>query len=92
MNNNSKVLVIENPHLNGGKDGLVPLALKKLSNREIEVLMLICKELSPGEISERLNISEKTFFNHRSNILEKTGARTNIGIYKFAQRNGFEVK
>lgn len=91
MNNNSKMLVIENPHLNG-KDRLAPLALKKLSNREIEVLMLICKELSPGEISERLNISEKTFFNHRSNILDKTGARTNIGIYKFALRNGFDVK
>jgi DNA-binding CsgD family transcriptional regulator len=91
MNNNSKVLVMENLHLNGVKEEMAPVAPKKLSNREIEVLMLICKELSPGEISERLNISEKTFFNHRSNILDKTGARTNIGIYKFGLRNGLTV-
>ena len=64
-------------------------SLEKLSNREIEILALICQELSPGEISERLQISEKTFFNHRSNILLKTGARNNIGLYRFAIEKGY---
>src|SRR6185436_11709842 len=59
-----------------------------LSSREVEVLMLICQDCSPGEISERLHISEKTFFNHRANILAKTHTRTNVGLVKFAHQKG----
>jgi len=55
-----------------------------LTTREIEILLLICQELTPGEISERLQISEKTFFNHRSHILTKTGVRNNVGLIRFA--------
>jgi DNA-binding NarL/FixJ family response regulator len=62
---------------------------RKLSHREMEVLLLICQELSPTEISERLDIAEKTFFNHRYSLVMKTGARTNIGLYKFAVEHGF---
>lgn len=61
----------------------------KLSPREMEILLLICHELSPGDISERLQISEKTFFNHRQHVLEKTGARTNVGLVKFAHEKGY---
>jgi DNA-binding NarL/FixJ family response regulator len=56
----------------------------RLSTRELEILLLICQELSPGEISDRLHISEKTFFNHRANILAKTGVRGNVGLVKYA--------
>jgi two-component system response regulator DegU len=61
----------------------------KLTNREIEILLLICQELTPGEISDRLQISEKTFFNHRSNILEKTKARSNVGLIRYALLKGY---
>jgi DNA-binding NarL/FixJ family response regulator len=61
----------------------------KLTNREIEILLLICQELTPGEISDRLQISEKTFFNHRANILEKTKARGNVGLIRYAILNGY---
>jgi len=61
----------------------------RLTKREIEILLLICQELTPGEISERLQISEKTFFNHRANILEKTKSRTNVGIIRFSILNGY---
>jgi DNA-binding NarL/FixJ family response regulator len=60
----------------------------KLSPRELEILLLICQELTPTEISTRLKISEKTFFNHRTNILSKTGVRGNVGIVKYAYQNG----
>jgi two-component system, NarL family, response regulator DegU len=60
----------------------------RLTSREIEVLLLICQELSSGEIGERLQISEKTFFSHRANLMAKTGARTNIGLVKYAHENG----
>ncbi|HEU5290583.1 MAG TPA: response regulator transcription factor [Cyclobacteriaceae bacterium] len=60
----------------------------RLSAREMEVLMLICQELTPSEISARLKISEKTFFNHRTNILTKTAVRGNVGLVKYAYQHG----
>jgi DNA-binding NarL/FixJ family response regulator len=60
---------------------------RKLSPRELEILLLICQEHSPTEISERLKISDKTFFNHRSNLLCKTGALNNVGLVKYAFEN-----
>jgi len=61
----------------------------KLSNREMEILLLICQELTPKEISERLQIAEKTFFNHRANILDKTKSRSNVGLIRYAVVNGY---
>lgn len=60
----------------------------QLSVRELEILLLICQELTPMDISNRLQISEKTFFNHRSNILSKTSARSNVGLLKYAYQHG----
>jgi DNA-binding NarL/FixJ family response regulator len=61
----------------------------KLTNREMEILLLICQELSPAEISDRLQISEKTFFNHRANLLQKADVRGNVGLLKFALQRGY---
>lgn len=61
----------------------------RLSSRELEILLLICQELTPTEISNRLQISEKTFFNHRTNILVKTRSRTNVGLLRFAVQRGY---
>jgi len=66
-----------------------PQSQYKLTNREMEVLLLICQELSPSEISNRLNISEKTFFNHRTSVIIKTNSRNNVGLYKFAIQHGY---
>jgi DNA-binding CsgD family transcriptional regulator len=60
-----------------------------LSEREIEVLMLICKEVPPGEIGRRLKLSEKTVQNHRASIKAKTKAKSNIGLYKYAVLQGY---
>lgn len=61
----------------------------RLTTREVEILLLICQELTPGEISDRLQISEKTFFNHRANILTKAHARSNVGLLRFALQRGY---
>jgi DNA-binding NarL/FixJ family response regulator len=61
----------------------------RLTNREIEILLLICNDLTSGEISERLQISEKTFFNHRANILDKTKSRSNVGLIRYAITHGY---
>jgi len=59
-----------------------------LSDREREVLKLIAEELTSEEIAERLFISKRTVDNHRTNMLEKTGCRSTIGLVKYALRNG----
>lgn len=61
---------------------------RKLSDRELKILSLICKEFPPDEIGRRLRISTKTYFNHRANILVKTKAKTNVGLLKYALRHG----
>jgi DNA-binding NarL/FixJ family response regulator len=59
-----------------------------LSEREKEVLTLILQEYSSDDIAEKLFISKRTVDTHRANILEKTGCRNLIALYKFAVRNG----
>lgn len=46
-----------------------------LSERELEVLELICKGFSNQEISNQLFISKRTVDKHRANILSKTDSR-----------------
>jgi DNA-binding NarL/FixJ family response regulator len=55
-----------------------------LSGRETEVLKLICEEYCAKEIAEMLSISEKTVHTHRLNIMKKTGAKSSIGLLKYA--------
>jgi DNA-binding CsgD family transcriptional regulator len=69
--------------------GKTPKRPNGLTVRQGRILSLICKELSPAEISKRLKISTKTFFNHRARIVEKTHAKSNIGLYKYALRHGY---
>lgn len=61
-----------------------------LSEREREILSLIVKELTSEQIAEKLFISKKTVDNHRTNILEKTGCKSTIGLVKYALKNGIE--
>lgn len=60
----------------------------KLTPREEEILRLICQEYTAKEISDLLNISEKTFFNHRANILVKADCKGNVGLFRFALSKG----
>lgn len=60
----------------------------ELTPREIEILMLICQDLTSSEICERLKIHEKTFFTHRTNILTKVNVRGNVGLVKYAYQHG----
>jgi len=58
-----------------------------LSEREQEILALICEGLSTAEIGERLCLSPRTVEGHRTRILEKTGTRNTAGMVAFAFRN-----
>lgn len=64
--------------------------LGQLSVREREVLSLIVKEFTSGEIADKLSISKKTVDNHRQHLLEKTGCKSTVGLVKFAIKLGVE--
>ncbi len=60
----------------------------ELTQREKEIIVLLCKELTNAEIGERLFISTRTVEGHRNNLLAKTGCRNTAGLVIFAIRNG----
>lgn len=58
-----------------------------LTDREEEILCLICQEFTNREIAPKLNISVRTVDAHRRNILQKTNSQNTAGIVKFAIKN-----
>lgn len=59
-----------------------------LTDREQEVLELICKGMSNAEISKYLGVSARTVDGHRAHLLEKTGAKNSPHLVMFAIKNG----
>ena len=59
-----------------------------LSDREKEILALICRELTMREISEKLSLSEKTIHNHRARMMDKLGVRNTVGLVRYAFETG----
>jgi len=60
----------------------------ELTDREQEVLELICKGMSNAEISKFLGVSARTVDGHRAHLLEKTGAKNSPHLVMFAIKNG----
>jgi len=58
-----------------------------LSEREKEVLKLICEGLSTAEVSEKIFLSPRTVEGHRLRILEKTGTKNTAGMVAYAFKN-----
>lgn len=60
----------------------------RLSEREVEILVGICKGLSTQEIADELYISKRTVDKHRANILEKSGCKNTASLVVYAIRHG----
>lgn len=60
----------------------------KFSDREIEILELICKGHSNPEIAKMLGISQRTIDGHRARLFEKTGAKNAPNLVMFAIKYG----
>ena len=60
----------------------------QFTRRELEILELICRQLTSEEMGEKLFISVKTVNGHRNNLLQKTGARNTAGLVVYAIKNG----
>ena len=58
-----------------------------LSEREMDVLLGICRGLSTQEIADKLVLSKRTVDTHRANILEKTGSKNTASLVVYAIKN-----
>lgn len=61
--------------------------ISDLTQREKQVLELICRESTTSEIAAQLFISERTVDGHRNNLLAKTGCRNTAGLVLFAVKH-----
>ncbi len=60
-----------------------------LTEREVDIIDCIAKEMTNAQIAEALFISERTVETHRKNIFRKTGIKGVVGLVKFALDKGF---
>ncbi len=59
-----------------------------LSEREIEVLRLICQQKTAKEIAEILFLTQRTVEGHKTSLLAKTGAKNVAGVVIYAIQHG----
>lgn len=78
------VAFIKNNHANKNET-------PEISEREIEVLKLICLQKSSSEISQILDISPRTADGHRNNLLAKTNSKNIAGLVVYAIQRQFFI-
>lgn len=62
--------------------------IPKLTVREKEILSLIIAEFTTDEIASKIFISTKTVESHRSNLMQKLGAKNTAGLVRVAFEKG----
>jgi PAS domain S-box-containing protein len=60
-----------------------------LSNREIDVLELLCKGYPSQEIADKLFVSQRTVDSHRANLLAKSGCKNTAELVMYAIRKKY---
>lgn len=58
-----------------------------LTNREIEIVRLLCDGFQAKEIADKLNTSVRTIETHKANILKKMGFNNIAEVIKYAVKN-----
>jgi len=59
-----------------------------LSEREVDVLRLICQQKTAKEIGDMLFITQRTAEGHKTNLFSKTGAKNIAGLVIYAIQHG----
>lgn len=60
---------------------------KDFSDREIEIIELICREMSATEIADKLFLSKNTVENLKKALFTKMNVTSTVGIAVFSIRN-----
>ncbi len=71
-------------HINSIRKSKKKFIKDPLSEREIEVLVLIADGCSNSEIAKKLMLSKRTIETHRENIIHKLEIKTIAGLTKYA--------
>ncbi len=58
-----------------------------LSDREKEVLTLVCMEFTASEISQKMSISPRTVEAIKDRLMERFGVKNSVGLVFFAMKN-----
>jgi DNA-binding NarL/FixJ family response regulator len=62
-----------------------------LTEQDLSIMTLICKEFTNKEIAERLQLSPRTVDGYRVSIMKKIGAKNTAGIVMYAVKNNIVV-
>ena len=60
----------------------------EFTERELEIIEQICKEMTNKEIGDKLFLSVRTVEGHRLKILEKMNVKNTVGLVVYAIKNG----
>ena len=60
---------------------------EKLTARELEIAILICKDKSSKQIAAELEIEISTVDSHKKSLRKKTGSPSVIGIVTYCYKN-----
>ena len=71
---------LERPNYNIHKKMTTPT----LTNKELEVVRLLCHQLTSIEISEKMGISPRTVEQHLSHVRDKLNVQNSLGIAVYA--------
>jgi DNA-binding NarL/FixJ family response regulator len=71
------------------KNNSIPNVISKslFSERELQIIQMICKEYKSKDIADKLFINVRTVETHRKNVMEKCNAKNIIGVILFALKN-----
>ena len=63
-----------------------PGLLRLLTDRELEVLVLIAQQMTSDEIAKKLYIAKSTVDTHRKNLITKLNVKNSVGLGLFAKK------
>ncbi len=67
---------------------IIAEALPEFSERELEIIVLICQQATTKEIASKLFLSIRTIEGYREKIQEKMNVKNAAGIVVYAVKNG----
>jgi DNA-binding NarL/FixJ family response regulator len=64
-----------------------PEPVIEFSDRELEVIVLVCRDFNSKEIADKLNLGHRTIETHRARIMERMNVKSVAGLVAYAYSN-----